>query len=263
MNVFISTSIAAAALSFGMVALWFVQRRTKNAGIVDVGWTFGVAAAGVFLALMAPGDGARRVVVASLYAIWGLRLGSYLFVRVVGHPEEGRYATLRSQWGAHAERHLFSFFQLQAAAALLFAWPASIAGASSSSWSVLDWVGVAIWASGILGVTIADRQLAAFKRDPANKGKTCRVGLWRMSRHPNYFFEWLLWWSYVLLSSGNPWWPLAAIIPIVLLYFFLFVTGIPPTEAQAIATRGDDYRDYQRTTSPFIPWFPRERTHKS
>ena len=105
----------------------------------------------------------------------------------------------------------------------------------------------------------ADRQLARFKADPANAGLTCRVGLWRWSRHPNYFFEWLHWWSYCAFAVGSGWWWWTTLVgPVVMLTLLFKVTGIPATEAQAIRTRGDDYRAYQRTTSPFIPWFPKE-----
>jgi steroid 5-alpha reductase family enzyme len=104
---------------------------------------------------------------------------------------------------------------------------------------------------------LADRQLTRFRADPANKRKTCRRGLWRYSRHPNYFFEWLLWTSYVPLSWGSPIFALSLLGPGLLFLFLTRVSGIPPTEAQALASRGDDYRAYQRTTSAFFPWFPR------
>ena len=111
-------------------------------------------------------------------------------------------------------------------------------------------------ARSLHGGAIADRQLRAFARDPANKGKVCDQGLWAWSRHPNYFFEWLHWFSYVLLCWQHPWGWLTVIAPLVMLYFILFVTGIPPTEKQALKSRPKSYRDYQRTTSPFFPWPP-------
>jgi steroid 5-alpha reductase family enzyme len=103
---------------------------------------------------------------------------------------------------------------------------------------------------------LADRQLARFKRRPESRGKTCREGWWRYSRHPNYFFEWLHWWSYVLLAAGSPWWVLTLIGPALMLLFLFKVTGIPATEAQASVSRSD-YAEYRRTTSAFIPWFPK------
>ncbi len=117
--------------------------------------------------------------------------------------------------------------------------------------------GIALWLAAIAGETLADRQLAQFRAKPANRGKTCRAGLWRYSRHPNYFFEWLHWWSYVLMgiNVSNGW--VTLIGPVVMLFFLFYITGIPHTEKQAVASRGDDYREYQRTTSMFFPWPPK------
>ena len=123
-------------------------------------------------------------------------------------------------------------------------------------WTLWDLVAVLIWCVSVGNTILADRQLARFKQRPENRGKTCRAGWWRYSRHPNYFFEWLHWWAYVVLSIGSSYWWVTLVAPLVMLHFLLNVTGIPPTEAQALASRGDDYRQYQRTTSAFIPWFP-------
>jgi steroid 5-alpha reductase family enzyme len=100
--------------------------------------------------------------------------------------------------------------------------------------------------------------LAQYRGDPVNRGKTCRLGLWKYSRHPNYFFEWLYWWVYVLIAWTAPLGWISLLAPGLMLFFLLKVTGIPATEAQAVRSRGDDYRDYQRTTSMFIPWFPQK-----
>ena len=109
-----------------------------------------------------------------------------------------------------------------------------------------------------MGNTIlADRRLAHFRGRPGNRGKTCREGWWHYSRHPNYFFEWLHWWSYMALAAGAPYGWVALLAPTAMFYLLFRVTGIPPTEAQALASRGDDYREYQRTTSVFFPWFPK------
>ena len=109
-----------------------------------------------------------------------------------------------------------------------------------------------------MGETIADRQLVTFKKDPGSRGKTCRAGLWHYSRHPNYFFEWILWCGFGVLGLAGPWGWAGLAAPALMLYTIVFVTGIPPTEAQALVSRGEDYRAYQRTTSPFVPWPPRE-----
>jgi steroid 5-alpha reductase family enzyme len=259
LNPLVQTMIAAAAISLLMAVLWGVQRRTGNAGIVDVAWAGNIGLAGLFFAATGSGDPTSRWLAAVLAAVWSGRLTWYLFRRVVGHPEEGRYVTLRQKWGDDAQRRFFVFYQIQAAAALFFALPFLVlANRVQDGWSWLDSAGIAIWAVGIVGVTLSDHQLAVFKTRPENRGKTCRAGLWRYSRHPNYFFEWLHWCSYVPLVISAPGGWLAVLVPLVLLYFFFFVTGIPPTEAQALASRGEEYRSYQRSTSVFVPWFPKK-----
>ena len=243
-----------------MTVLWLVQRRTGNAGIVDAGWAASIGILGVFYAATSDGYLPRRILVAVLIGIWSARLAIYLLLdRVVGRPEEGRYRTLRKQWGASAGRRLFFFFQTQALAASFFALPVLVVVYHPvDRWTGWDVAGVLIWCISVGNTILADWQLARFKRRPESRGKTCREGWWRYSRHPNYFFEWLHWWSYVALAVGSSHWGVTLLAPAAMLYFLLKVTGIPPTEAQALASRGEDYRQYQRTTSAFIPWFPRK-----
>ena len=123
---------------------------------------------------------------------------------------------------------------------------------------VWDYLGAGVLVGSIIGETVADRQLQRFRSDPANRGTTCRTGLWRTSRHPNYFFEWIHWCAYVLMAVGSPWWILTWIGPILMLFFLFKVTGIPATETQALKSRGEDYRRYQESTSVFVPWFPKK-----
>ena len=241
-----------------MFVLWLIQRKTGNAGIVDVAWAGLVGAIGVIFALWPSGIGWLRAIVGTMIGLWSLRLTSYLYRRVVGHPEEGRYVSLRNGWGEQAHQKFFAFFQAQAILAWCFALPVLIVVRSPEAPSNgLVVLSILLWSVGISGVTLSDRQLAKFKKDSEHRGKTCRVGLWRYSRHPNYFFEWLHWCAYVPLSWGSAYWWGTALVAGMLLYAVLFVTGIPPTEAQALASRGEDYRQYQRTTSAFFPWFPK------
>jgi len=180
--------------------------------------------------------------------------------RVIDHPEEGRYRTLRAKWGANANRNLLAFFQVQALLSLLFALPVLVVAYNTTApLNVWDYLGVSVWVIAAGCTSLADQQLADFKRRPDSYGKTCRAGLWRYSRHPNYFFEWLHWWSYAALAVGTSYWWIPIAVPLILLYSLLKVTGIPPTEAQALASRGEDYREYQRTTSAFVPWFPKRK----
>ncbi|MEC9373677.1 MAG: DUF1295 domain-containing protein [Planctomycetota bacterium] len=243
-----------------MAALWVVQLVIKNAGVVDAGWAAGLGASAVFYALAADGDPTRRLLIALVGGIWGLRLTLHLlFDRIIGEEEEGRYQQLREDWGKNANRNLFIFFEFQALLVVVLSAPfllASLDETPGLTW--LDYAGIALWVTGMLGVSIADRQLQRFKRRPGTKGKVCKEGLWRYSRHPNYFFEWIVWCSWGLIALGAPYGWIGLTAPALILFFILKVTGIPPTEKRALKSRGEAYREYQRTTSPFVPWPPKE-----
>jgi steroid 5-alpha reductase family enzyme len=246
------------AMAAGMALLWAVQAVRRNAGIVDIAWSFGTAVLGVGFALAGEGLAARRLLVAAMAGIWGARLGFYLLRRVLAEEEDGRYRALRERWGRRAQWNFFLFFQVQAIWALMFAVPMLLAARSTRA--ALGWpdlAGVAIWVAAIAGEATADRQLAAFRTRSERMGRVCQVGLWRYSRHPNYFFEWLHWWAYVCIGLAGPLGWVTLFGPAVMVLFLFKVTGIPATEARAIASRGDAYREYQRTTSAFVPWPPR------
>jgi steroid 5-alpha reductase family enzyme len=242
-------------LAVVMTALWARQLRTRNATSVDVAWSFGLAGLAVVYGAFADAPLARRLLVGGLAFAWAIRLGLFLlFNRVLGHSDEdGRYRAMREHWGKSAPLNFFWVYQAQAAVAILFSIPllAAMAGDSLDGFAV---AGVAIWVVAVGGEAIADRQLAAFRGNPANKGRVCQDGLWRYSRHPNYFFEWIHWWTYVLIGHGAL---LTWVGPAVMLLFLFRISGIPYTELQAVKSRGDAYREYQRTTSVFVPWFRR------
>jgi steroid 5-alpha reductase family enzyme len=240
---------------------WAWQRRHGNAGVVDVLWSAGLGAGALLLA--ATGDGARapRALLALLGGAWSARLAAHLWARLKREGEDGRYRQLRSAWGGDPWRWL-AFFQLQALLVPLFALPYAAVAANPRSSPTWLAVGSLVWALGVAGEALADAQLARFRADPAHRGRTCRAGLWRYSRHPNYFFEWLHWLAYVALAVGSPLWPLAWLGPLVMWVFLRFLSGIPWTEAQALRSRGEDYRDYQRCTPMLFPWFPR-RPHST
>lgn len=236
--------------------LWVHQHRTRNATAVDAAWALGIGLQTAYLAGSAAGAPSRRAVIAALVGAWSLRLAGHLYIdRVRTGVEDGRYARFRREWSPA----MFYFFYLLQGL-LVFFLPFTFRPALQSAApfpSAVDVLGLSLWAAALLGESAADRQLARFRADPSNKGKTCRVGLWRYSRHPNYFFEWLLWCAYVPMSLGAPGGAWSLVGPLLLLVLLTQVSGIPPTEAQALVSRGDDYREYQRTTSAFVPWFPR------
>jgi steroid 5-alpha reductase family enzyme len=248
------------AMAILMFALWIVQNRSSNAGTVDVAWAFGTGVVGVWFALGANSSAPERQwLLAGLIGLWGLRLGAHLLRRVRSESEDGRYRYLREKLGDQVQPFMFGFFQVQALWALLFAlpiWAAAMAPGPALAWQ--DWAGVAIWLMALGGEAVADAQLARFRAQPSNQGLVCNTGLWRWSRHPNYFFEWLHWFAYAFIGIGSPYWWLT-LANIVLMYVFLTrVTGIPWTEDQSLRSRGDAYRDYQKTTSAFFPRPPRQ-----
>ena len=156
---------------------------------------------------------------------------------------------------------MFGFFLLQGALQVVLSLPwllvvLDTTPAQRFTLGPLAWLGAAIWLVGLVGESIADRQLAKFRADPANQGKVCQAGLWNFSRHPNYFFEWLIWVAFFVFALASPWGWLAIVGPASILYLLLRVTGIPMTEEQSLRSRGDAYRRYQKTTSAFLPWFP-------
>lgn len=257
MNAAAAMAIVWLLAAVAQTAGWFWQQRQRNAGIVDVIWAAGVGGAAIVLAVLGDGAAWPRITLALLGGVWGLRLAAHLWRRVRGEDEDGRYAHLRSLWGDGALRW-FLFFQFQALLVVAFALPFLAVARNPVDGPSLAWgAALLMWLVAVIGEAIADAQLRRFRADPANRGRTCRAGLWRYSRHPNYFFEWLHWFTYVLLAIGSPIAWLAWSGPLVMFVFLRWVSGIPYTEAQSLRTRGEDYRDYQRRTPMLFPWFPR------
>lgn len=242
----------------GMAVVWAISMRVGNIGYVDVAWAGLMALAALLVGAFGEGAELPRGLVALFGSLWGTRLCLHLLTRVLHEPEDGRYQSLRQRWQASKSK-FFGFFQLQAIVVVLFALP-FVAAASRHDNAFCWWTVAAIitWIVAVGGETLADRQLAVFRNDPANRGITCRTGLWSWSRHPNYFFEWLHWFTYVFLAVGSHLFLLSLVGPVVMLAFLYRVSGIPWTEAQSLRSRGDDYRRYQQEVSALFPW-PRKR----
>jgi steroid 5-alpha reductase family enzyme len=255
---FMSVGICLVVCSLIMVFVWVWAKKIRNAGVVDVFWSFNFPVVGILLLMLAPGYFPRKALICAMVIVAGVRLGWHLGVRVIGHisEEEGRYRQLRREWAPHPDRKFFWFFQMQSFSNVLLSIPFfAITVNPQPYFSAWEYAGAAIWVVAVLGEATADRQLAVFKKDPANKGKVCDKGLWNYSRHPNYFFEWLMWMAYFIFSLGSPYGWLAILSPAIILYLLLKVTGIPATEQQSIRSKGEAYKNYQRKTSVFIPWF--------
>jgi len=255
LEILLYASAFAALLLF---ALWLYELAYADAGVVDVGWTAGVGILAVAFAFVTDGWWARRLLVAALAGAWSLRLAAYIVRdRIAGKEEDGRYRELRAHWGANAHRNFLVFFEAQSPLIVLFALPMLVLMENPAvGFAGFEILGIAIWLIAVAGESVADYQLAAFRARPETRGRTCREGLWRYSRHPNYFFEWLHWWAYVAMGVGVERGWLTWLGPAVMLLFLFKLTGIPATENHALRSRAD-YADYQRTTSVFVPWFPR------
>jgi steroid 5-alpha reductase family enzyme len=261
--------LVAVGLSIVMMLAWAYQRRVNNAGWVDVFWTAGLGLAGVTVSL-APMPGmseptGRQMLIAAMTTVWSIRLGSYLGVRVAHHAEDVRYNDFRRVWGDDFQHRMFWFLQIQAAAAILLVICILLAARHPAPGiRSIDWVGVLILAVAIGGEGIADAQLKRFKAQPAKKGGVCDVGLWRWSRHPNYFFEWLVWVAFAVMAvdftGAYLWGWLAVLGPIAMYWLLVCVSGIPPLETLMLKSRGDAYRRYQAVTSAFFPLPPRRHS---
>lgn len=253
---FVDLLIIALVVTFTiMTVMWLVQLKTRNAGIVDVAWAGNLGLLAVIYAWVGEGNIERSTLLAAMVVLWSLRLTIYLFQRNVGQEEEGRYQHLRRTWQPHINFKFLLFFWAQGILDVILSLPFLLVCLNPApSLAFPEFAGTILWLVAFSGEVVADRQLQRFKSNPKNSGKVCQVGLWQYSRHPNYFFEWLIWVSYFIFALGSPYGLAAVISPLLMLFFILKVTGIPPTEEQSLRSKGDAYRRYQKTTSPFVLW---------
>ena len=239
-------------------ALYLLQRRSNDATAVDAGWATSLVVIAVLAAALGPGDLSHRVLIAVVAGLENLRV-ALVVSRRIGKGEDTRYQELRRRWRERGrEQSTFAiFYEAQALLAAILALPFVLAVFNAhDGLEPVEWIGAALWLVAFAGGTLSDEQLRRFKSDVRFTGQTMRSGLWRYSRHPNYFFQSLAWVSYALIASAAPWGWLGFLSPLLIIPLILFVTGIPPAEEASLRSRGDDYRRYQRETSVFIPWFP-------
>jgi steroid 5-alpha reductase family enzyme len=257
----VATVAISAALSSIMATAWYIQQKSSNSGWVDVTWSLGVGAVGFIAAVWPLGQDWphwRQIVVALLAASWCLRLGLHIARRTRTAADDPRYKNLILQWGSDAPRRMFLFLQSQAVVGIILAFSILLAAHNPNpQWRIQDLVGLAVLTVAIVGEAIADRQLRAFKNDPGNHKAVCDIGLWRWSRHPNYFFEWLSWVAYPIIAIDfcgcNPYGWLALAAPLSMYWVLVHVSGIPPLEEHMLRSRGDAFRAYQKRTRPFFP----------
>lgn len=244
-------------------AVYGLARKLRLMAVVDLIWTVGLGLAAIVLWMQAGGDALRSAVVLPVILLWSGRLSLHLLKdRVLRGKEDPRYRRLRDHWGKRADRNFFFLFLVQVPFIAIFSIPVYIALSNPvEGWRIVDTTGVFIALVALAGESLADRQLAAFRADPENSGKVCRGGLWRYSRHPNYFFEWLHWFAYVAFAWGAPHAWLSLVGPAGMYVFLRKLTGVPHAERSSLASRGDAYRAYQRTTNTFFPWKPHKPAH--
>jgi steroid 5-alpha reductase family enzyme len=260
----------AIALSLLMSLAWAVEQRSGNSGWIDAVWTFGLGAIGIACALFpvgpdSPASLPRRWLVAAAAALWALRLGFHIAARTSGVVDDPRYAALRRSYGSQASRRMWLLVQKEALVSVPLGLAIFLAAHNpAGALRVQDALAIVLFAVAIGGEALADRQLRGFRRAPAGGGGIYQAGLWRCSRHPNYFFEWLGWFGYPLiaidLSGGYPWGWFALAAPACMYWLLVHVSGIPPLEEHMLQTRGQAFRDYQARTNAFFPCWPRDPT---
>ena len=243
-----------------MLGLWLWQRRSGMAAVGDAGWSLSMMWMVLTVGYFAEGTLTRRMLITAVGATWAARLSWHIFNdRVRSGKPDRRYAGLLTGWGVHAQRNLLFWFLGQVPFAGLFTMAIYAAQHSGHvALSPLDMIALVIALASIMGESIADAQLKEFRAIESNCKSCCRRGLWKYSRHPNYFFEWTHWLAYPLLAWNSPYFLFSLIAPLLMLGMLFKVSGIPLTEKYALeGNRGEAYREYQRTTSVFVPWFPK------
>jgi steroid 5-alpha reductase family enzyme len=243
-----------------MAGVWILAFSLNNAGIVDIFWSFGFIPVIVVCSALGRGDAVRSVLLVVMGTIWAARLGTYLLIRTSAHhPEEdARYVTLRMKFPNYTWIMFFGFFEVQGFLIALLSAPFVLVFINEATdIGIFEYAGALLWLIGLVGESMADAQLSRFRADPANKDKTCRLGLWRYSRHPNYFCECLVWVGFFFYALGSPGGWIAIYAPALMYFFITRITGIKATEEHAVHSRSADYRQYQRSTNAFFPWKPR------
>lgn len=254
--------ISACVILTFMVVIWLVSLQLRNSSIVDIFWGAGfILTTWVYFALTPHGYVGRRLLISLLVTIWGLRLSLYILWRNWGKPEDFRYQKWRSEAGA--KWWWFSFFKvflLQGVLMWVISAPllAAQIGSTPARLTILDLLAVLVWAYGFFFEAMGDLQLARFKANPTNKGQVMNRGVWRYTRHPNYFGDATQWWAYYLIaaSASSGFWTIFS--PIIMTTLLLRVSGVALLEKSLTETT-PAYKEYIETTSAFIPWLPRKK----
>ena len=245
------------ALVIYLLCIFLLALRLRDNSIMDIAYGLAFITAASAAALAAGTSHPRFILLYTMVILWGLRLAVHLFFRKRGQGEDFRYRKWREEWGnSFLLRSFLQIYVLQGAVVLVVSSPVlAVAASPGGKLGPLDTVGLFIWIVGLLFEAVGDWQLLRFKKDPANKGKIITIGLWRYTRHPNYFGECCLWWGVYLVALGSPgaWWTF--ISPLSINFLLLYVSGIPMLEKKYEGNLA--FEDYKKRTSPLIPWYPK------
>lgn len=255
MTVLAAVVIGCAASVLLAVAVWALSVRLRDVSIVDIAWGWLVTMPALVAAAQLP-SGPRAVVVLALATLWAARLSAYIAWRHRGQPEDRRYQAIRARnQPGFAWKSLYLVFGLQAVLGMVVALPLFAVVAKPIAWTALDGTALALAVFGLLFEAVADAQLARFKREPAHRGRVMDQGLWRYTRHPNYFGEFCFWWGIGLLGlATGAWWALAS--PVLMTVLLLKVSGVTLLESD-LRERRPGYAEYVARTNAFFPGSPR------
>lgn len=248
-------------LSFTILLIywvWLYAVKIENFSIIDCAWSAGFGIHALLFLNFSGGYRPRKILAFAMLGLWSFRLAYYLTRRIAKHHpiEDTRYQSLRKHYGAGYKISFLKFFMFQAVSISALTLPfIFVFNNTSENIALIEHIAILSFCIFLACESLADWQLNNFKSKPENKNLVCNVGLWKYSRHPNYFFESCIWLSFYLLALGTAqmWWAFYA--PVTILLLLLKVTGVPPSEQQSLKTRGDAYREYQKKTSVFVPWF--------
>ncbi len=253
----IATCCVLLLLLLMLCAVWLLSLRLGDVSIVDIFWGLGFAVAALASLFMVTSVGTRGMLLTGMTCVWGLRLAGYLAWRKRGKPEDHRYRAMREYHGERFGRvSLWTVFVLQALLIWFVSFPVQAGVRSGATFTTLDAVGLSVWLAGFLFESVGDWQLARFLSDPTNSGRVMDAGLWRYTRHPNYFGDFLVWWGiYLVAAAGGAWWSIFS--PLLMSFLLLRVSGVALLE-RTLQNRRAGYRDYVERTSAFFPWPPRK-----
>jgi len=249
---------AAIVIFIYFFVFFLVAQYIRNNSIVDMGWGAGFVLVAFVILISQGAYVERNLLITLLVTIWGGRLTYYIVKRNWGKPEDFRYAKWRKEWGKWlVPRAFLQVFMLQGVLMLIIGYPIIVVNANPQpGLSFIDYLGLLIWITGFVFESVGDKQLAEFKKDPANKGHVIQSGLWKYTRHPNYFGEATMWWGIFLLSISVPLGWSAVISPLTITLMLLYVSGVPMLEKKY--KDNPEFQEYARRTNKFFPWFPKK-----